>query len=348
MTVTPANSERPFAGRAGAGPTLLARRTLMVGTVTVPLWGTPVLGAPVPDAPEIRPRSAWAEGLKPQGDLWAESEVRFLLIHHTATTNDYDSDEVPRQLRTVFGFHTSEERGWADVAYNFFVDRFGTVWEGRQGSIASPVRADATGGSQGYAQLCCFLGDFSDQAPSKAALDAMARLLAWLSVRDGLDLAAEVTFISRGSSRWVKGKQVTTATVAGHRDMSVTACPGDALYPLIRSQLVPRARELLVPSPTPTASPTPARSPRPPSPAAVSIPPASTVTAPVRPDSPAGPGVAVPDWAPAGVVGAAAGLTAAWALLRRRRRSDKQRHDDDDGTHGKAGQEADEETSQGE
>ncbi len=30
---------------------------------------------------------------------------------------------------------------------------------------------------------------------------------------------------------------VTTTTIAGHRDMSFTGCPGDMLYPIVRNQL---------------------------------------------------------------------------------------------------------------
>lgn len=61
---------------------------------------------------------------------------------------------------------------------------------------------------------------------------------AWLADRYAIDLTALVTFTSRGSNRWKRGAEVTTDPVAGHRDMSLTACPGDALYPLVRTQLV--------------------------------------------------------------------------------------------------------------
>ena len=205
--------------------------------------GEPPVAASV-RAPRIHPRQDWAAGRRATGRLQAE-EVRFLLVHHTQTPNTDSRDGVPGRLRGMFAFHTGD-KGWPDIAYNFLVDRFGGVWEGRTGSLAGPVRGDATGGSQGFAQLCCFIGDHTSQAPTPEAMASMSQLLAWLAARYQVGLAAnrQVTFVSRGSNRWPRGRRVTTMPIAAHRDMSVTECPGDALYPLVRSQLWPQARRL--------------------------------------------------------------------------------------------------------
>lgn len=240
----------------------VTRRHLLSAAVLVPWVAWPDVAAAAPAAPAIRPRADWAGNRRPTGPIPAE-DVRFLLLHHTATTNDYAEDAVAAQLRQVYAFHT-RSRGWADVAYHFFVDRFGTVWEGRTGSLAGPVQGDATGGSQGFAQLCCFLGDFTAVPPTDAAMDAMVRLCAWLADRYGIDLAAPVTFRSRGSNRWRRGTEVTTDPIAGHRDMSLTSCPGDALYPLVRERIAPAAlaltrREVASAAPTvPEPGPAPA------------------------------------------------------------------------------------------
>ncbi len=190
--------------------------------------------------PAIRPRGAWGDGLAPTGPLPSESagDVRFLLVHHTAGANGYPADAVRATIRGIFDYHTGP-KGWNDVAYNFFVDAYGVIWEGRQGSLAGPVKGDATGGSQGFAQLCCFLGDHRTVPPTPKALAAMADLLAWLAGRYAIDLSAtaKATFVSRGSNRHPSGKQVTTPTIAAHRDMSNTTCPGDACYALVRGDL---------------------------------------------------------------------------------------------------------------
>jgi len=193
---------------------------------------------------DVQPRASWGGDLKPKGPLSEESpaDVRFLLVHHTASGNDYAQGGVAGLLRGFYGFHTTD-KGWPDIAYNFLVDRFGRVWEGRTGSLNGPVKGDATGGSQGFALLCCFIGDHMAQPPSAPALDAMGKLLGGLASRHSIDVrpGSKATFVSRGSNLHPVGKTVTTPTIAGHRDMSKTSCPGDACYRLLPSTLMPAA-----------------------------------------------------------------------------------------------------------
>ncbi len=159
-----------------AAPQSRARRSLGVGGRAHAL-SLPAAPVAVGDGLAIWPRDAWAPG-PPVGPLAAE-EVRFLLVHHTAASTQHRASDVPGILGAMYRFHTGE-KGWPDIAYNFLVDREGGVWEGRAGSLAGPVAADATGGSQGFAQLVCFIGDFTGELPSAAALAAGTRTLAWL------------------------------------------------------------------------------------------------------------------------------------------------------------------------
>ena len=294
----------------------LRRRELLIAGASLPLLGLTRPAWAAPPMPAIRPRADWAGTLKPTAKLEPETDVRFLLVHHTETPNGDAADRTPERLRGIYAFHTGAKKGWPDVAYNFFVDRYGVIWEGRQGSLAGQVRGDATGGSQGFAELACFVGDHTTEPPTPAAMAAMTALLAWLAARDGLDLAGPVTFTSRGSNRWRKGVAVTTEQIAGHRDMSQTACPGDALYPLVASQLLPGARTLLaggsLTTPTPTPTPT-------------ATPPAVATAEPTPDQHAATPGAAagVPldaiRWAGAGAtVAGLAGVAAAGLLGRRR------------------------------
>ncbi|MEP7204077.1 MAG: peptidoglycan recognition family protein [Ilumatobacteraceae bacterium] len=180
----------------------------------------------------IYPRDAWGANLPPVGPIERET-AQFLMVHHTASSNAYSS--VAMLIQATYAFHTSSAKGWSDVCYEFFIGRDGDVWEGRAGALVGPVVADATGGSQGFAQLICLLGDFTSQSPTASAMTSLVNVLAWLSDRYFIDVGADVTtsFISRGSQRWPAGTPVTVNTIAGHRDMSYTACPGDALYPLL-------------------------------------------------------------------------------------------------------------------
>ncbi len=189
--------------------------------------------------PEIKPRVQWAGDLPVTGEITPETDVRFLLVHHTASTNSYEPDDVAEQIRDFYAFHTGPEKGWPDVAYNFFVDRFGGIWEARAGSVDGAVRGDATGGSQGHALLCSLIGDHSTAEVTPEAKAAMAGLLAWLSVRYEVDTTPGTTtmFTSRGSNLWAAGAEVTARTISGHRDMSNTSCPGDFAYNWIGGEL---------------------------------------------------------------------------------------------------------------
>lgn len=204
----------------------------------------------------IQPRSVWAgDSRPPQGELGIE-DVRFLLVHHTASSNGADPVGT---MRGVYDFHTSSEKGWPDVAYNFFVDQNGVVYEARSGSLAGPVEASATGGNQGFAQLVCLLGDFTSQNPTDAALASLNATLAWLADRYALDTSAgaQTTFTSRGSNRWPVGSSVIASTISGHRDMSRTACPGDTFYPYLVANVQQQVHQLRASGAPPTSTQTP-------------------------------------------------------------------------------------------
>ena len=197
----------------------------------------------------IQPRDVWGADLQPTGpmELEAPGDVRFLLVHHSASPNGYAADRSIGYVRSFYNYHTSDAKGWPDVAYNFLVDEHGQIFEGRQGSLDSPVRGDATGGSQGYAMLACFIGDHQEVVPTAAAQSAMVALLAWLAGTYQIDPSPGATaeFISRGSNRHPAGSLVVTPTITGHRTMSHTTCPGDRAFPLVRDSFPQQVSMLL-------------------------------------------------------------------------------------------------------
>lgn len=238
-------TRRRFLALGGLG----AAAGLLIPKAAAAQDGPRVDGVPIGGDHVIQPRGVWGADLPPTGALVEEApeDVRFLLVHHSATTNDYSADQTIRYIQSFYRYHTSAEKGWPDVAYNFLVDRYGQIFEGRQGSIRSPVRGAATGGSQGYALLCSFIGDHREAAPTVEAQSAMAALLSWLAGRYSIDPGpgATVQFVSRGSNLHPEGKLVETPTITGHRTMSRTTCPGDRAFDLVQNSFPQRASDLL-------------------------------------------------------------------------------------------------------
>jgi len=232
----------------------LTRRQFLGATAAVSLVG-PALALQA-EGLTINPRSSWGSAHPPKGPLETE-DVRFLIVHHSASRNGHVAADVPWILRSWFDFHTGPDRGWNDIAYNFIVDSEGGIWEGREGSIAGAIRGDATGGNQGYSQLVCVIGNFDSAAPTSAALDSLVRVMAWLADKHGIATSpgSTTSFTSLGSSRWPAGTQLNPSTIVGHRDMSATSCPGGQLYPYVVGGLMADVQAVRVGgNPTPPTS----------------------------------------------------------------------------------------------
>ena len=322
---------------AGGAALAAAAATGAAGAGVAAAGVQPLPLVPVEVAPglTVLRRESWGADLPAPAGLPTEApgDVRVLLVHHSASTNDYGEDQAAGQIRQFHALHTGAEKGWPDVAYNFFVDRFGRVWEGRAGSVDGPVIGDATGGNQGFSQLVCLIGNFVADQPTPEAVEALTGVLAWLARREGVDVTpgATTSFTSRGSNRWPAGATVETTTIAGHRDMSQTACPGDAAYALVRGDLPALVVQRAGPTAPATAPPTTAPpTTAPPTTAAptTAAPPAPAMArsggVAASPTSPGGGG----DGPPAALLGgagvtAAAAATALALRLRGRRLADQ-------------------------
>ena len=87
--------------------------------------------------PAVRPRTDW--GAAPyRGSVDTADGLTRAVIHHTVNGNDYSVAQVPSMLRSIQAYHQNT-RGWDDIGYNFVIDRFGTIWEGRASSLYQPV-----------------------------------------------------------------------------------------------------------------------------------------------------------------------------------------------------------------
>ncbi len=194
------------------------------------------------DKPTIVPRGAWT--ITPneceRGPRYA-SGIRAMVVHHTATTGSYAVSDVPAVLRSLLRYHTVS-KGWCDLGYNFIVDRFGTIWEGREGGIDRAVIGAHTAGFNTWTSGAALLGDFRWSTPSTAAQSAMSDLVAWKLALHGVDpLGSALLYnYSTASSPQPARSWTETNTIVGHRTLVGTTCPGaaaDALIAGIRTQL---------------------------------------------------------------------------------------------------------------
>jgi hypothetical protein len=175
--------------------------------------------------PVIYSRAQWGanENLRDKSSL-RYGTIKTGFIHHTVNANSYTADQVPALIRGIYAYHT-QTRGWSDIGYNFLVDRFGRIWEGRYGGVDRPVVGAHTLGYNEYSFAMSAIGNFEIARPPQAVLDAYARLFAWkLSLSD---IRADATRL------WVKDRYLQA--INGHRDVGQTACPGKYLYAKIPS-----------------------------------------------------------------------------------------------------------------
>ncbi len=153
-------------------------------------------------------------------------------VHHTVNSNTYSSSQSAGLVRGILAYHT-QSLGWCDVGYNFLVDRFGTIFEGRYGSLTGFVQAAHAGGFNRETFGVAVIGDFTRSSFPSAAVTAVTRVIAWQADRSGFDPGAGVTLTSEGSSKYPAGTRVVLPRVVGHRNLSLTSCPGDAAYPQV-------------------------------------------------------------------------------------------------------------------
>jgi hypothetical protein len=218
------------------GSTRLETRT--VGRVTrVRAWFVRSPSARIPirqvafaGSPKIVPRSGWKadERIVRSAPRYAPV-LRFAVVHHTAGSSAYRPEESAAIVRGIALYHV-KANGWDDIGYNFLVDRYGQVFEGRRGGMQrNVIGAHAEGFNTGSAGIAV-IGTYSTKAPTPEAESALARLLAWRLDVGHVDPGSSAMVTSGGNAKLRAGAGVYMRAIAGHRDAGFTACPGNGLY----------------------------------------------------------------------------------------------------------------------
>ena len=195
--------------------------------------------------PAIITRSEWGadESLRRSGPRFAPT-IKAAFIHHTASKSNYSPEQAPAQMRNLYTYFTKGLR-YSDMAYNFIVDRFGRLYEGRGGGMDQAVVGGHTAGFNDQTFAISALGNFQTFKPNDpemaGMIDSVSSLLAWKLSMNHRDPNGQISLVSdssAGTSQYEPGQTATAFVVGGHGDVGSTSCPGkhlEAQLPAIRA-----------------------------------------------------------------------------------------------------------------
>ncbi|OYO22155.1 hypothetical protein CGZ93_09680 [Enemella dayhoffiae] len=184
--------------------------------------------APMPTG--IISRAGWGadESLKSSCPAFSKT-VHAVVVHHTEGTNNYTKDQSAGIVRGIYAYHV-QGNGWCDIGYNYLIDKYGQIFEGRSGGMTMPVKGAHAVDWNTDTMGISLLGSFTTELPPEVALDAAVRLSAWRLAAYYRDATARIT---------ING--VTSNVISGHRQVVATDCPGEAFYnylPTFRQRVV--------------------------------------------------------------------------------------------------------------
>ena len=171
--------------------------------------------------PSIIKRSEW--GAKKSVGKGRKHEIRFITIHHTATTQK-PSVPIAVKMKSLQAFSQRDDKldsgkfkpAWFDIPYHFYIAADGLIAEGRKLRYAGDTNTeyDPTGHA-----LVVLEGSFNTEQPTEAQIHSMKKLVAWLA----------------------RKYKVPAPNIKGHGDYAKTACPGENL-----KKFLPELRGMVV------------------------------------------------------------------------------------------------------
>ncbi|HEX2495609.1 MAG TPA: N-acetylmuramoyl-L-alanine amidase [Gaiellaceae bacterium] len=177
-------------------------------------------------SPGIITRQAWGadERIRRDNPEVART-LTTALVHHTAGAEPATPAQSAAVVRGIYTYHV-RGNGWDDVGYNFLVDRFGQVFEGRYGGIErNVIGAHAQGFNTGSVGVA-LIGNYGSRSPTQAARSALVRLLAWRLDVAHVDPRSRAPVVSSGNPKYRKGTPLFLRVISGHKDTGFTTCPG--------------------------------------------------------------------------------------------------------------------------
>jgi flagellar hook assembly protein FlgD len=224
-----------FLNTSGDGTTGDRLVSALRGTVAAiaGVGATPVAGA-MTATPDIVRRADWGANESWRTHDPEYAPVKMAFVHHTVNANSYTRAQAQGIVRGIYYYDTKGLR-WSDLGYNFLVDRYGAVYEGRYGGITKGVIGAQVLGFNTSSTGIAMIGTFSSVTPPSAMMRALKQLLAWKLDIHHIDPQGSARMECHWTQKFTEGETVVFPAIAGHRQANYTACPGDALYRLLPS-----------------------------------------------------------------------------------------------------------------
>lgn len=194
---------------------------------------------------KINTRAGWGanESIRRDYDKPRDGEVTYrgAVVHHTAHggPNNYSQEQVPGLIRSFYQYQ-AVVLDWGDIGYQLLVDRFGGVWEGRNGSLSRTLLGTHALGGNFETFGVAVIGTWTSEAPPAAATDSTALAIGWMFDKYGISNANGTIRVPGSNGNGGLGGGRTVPKISGHRQISVTACPGDAFFarlPALRAKV---------------------------------------------------------------------------------------------------------------
>jgi hypothetical protein len=155
-------------------------------------------------APSIASRASWGARY-PDGDLTLRGLAVEVFVHHSVTAQLAPGASIAAEAEQMRALESvGQSRFGTGISYNVVIFPSGRAYQG----VSWNRRGTHTGGRNSTARSICLAGNYEVNEPTAAQISTAAAIF------------------GAGKGRW----WTSGAPLAGHRDVSQTACPGRYLY----------------------------------------------------------------------------------------------------------------------
>jgi hypothetical protein len=163
--------------------------------------------------PAITVRAIYWDHASPNASEYLTSDPSYRTTCNQQQGHTCSDAEIAAVCQARNYGHACNGRDWGDFGYNYLIDPNGTVYEGRAGG--NGVRGNHAPPNEGSIGIS-LLGDFTNQIPTQAALDSLAKLTAYLADINQITLTLKTSFNAADPMGFYP-----------HRALDPTSCPGN-------------------------------------------------------------------------------------------------------------------------